>query len=293
MTIFEATERVSSITEKKFGCKVQFHYSPVLSHMSDQQHADLDTTRLFDILGRNTGAKFVISQGAILVPIHVERDLFGCIEVRNGDILNPEIFEDLHTLIDSTLRDFVIKKELLRRLKIQESALYPQSNIVPIFRKKEDDNKNIFSLTPHDNDPLKLSLFIHGEDYSKMRDLAVDVHSLMTRNSFVPYSVLDFKINFFQEMCELGRISVFIPEILDLAEYEVLDITNYLMQNMSPASPFLIISSQKNLKTLEEEQLVPKSLIEILKRFHLEVNEEPKDQKSTSFWNSTPSTDAH
>lgn len=293
MTIFEATQRVSNIVKSKFGCHIEFHYSPQYS----SQKANDTVVSYFETLNRNLGAKFVISKGVILIPIFVETEVFGCIEIKGGDLLNPDLYDDLHILLDSTLRDFIVKTELLRRLKIEEASLvnHQENNVIPIFKKKDTNEvKNIFNFISHKEEPLKTALFISGNDYSRMRDLAVDIHSLMSRNSFVPYSVLEIKGSFMEEMANLGHISIFIPEIIDLPAYEIEDITHYLDKNITPSCPFLIISSQKSLDDLEKESLIPDKLVQILKRFHLELNEDLYvDKKPTDFWNHNPSPEIH
>ncbi len=293
MTIFEATQRVSNIVKSKFGCHIEFHYAPQFS----TQKVNDSIVSHFETLSRNLGAKFVISKGVILVPIFVETEVFGCIEIKGGDLLNPDLYDDLHILLDSTLRDFIVKKELLRRLKIEEAALlsHQANNVIPIFKKKENcDAKNIFNFISHRDEPLKTALFISGNDYSRIRDLAVDIHSLMSRNSFVPYSILEIKNSFMEEMAQLGHITIFVPEIIDLPAYEVEDITNYLEKNITPSCPFLIISSQKSLDDLESEALIPEKLIQILKRFHLELNDDVFDgSRPTDIWNNNPSPEIH
>lgn len=292
MTIFEATQRVSNIVKSKFGCTVEFYYAPKF----DTDKVDPKAEDYFAALTRNFGAKFVICKGAILIPVFVETEIFGCVEIKGGDLLDPNLYDELHNFLDSTLRDFIIKRELLRRLKIQESTLLNQKsgNVIPIFKKKESEQNKMFNFVGHRNEPLKSSLFISGNDYSRMRDLAVEIHDLMGRNSFVPYSILDFKRSFMEEMAELGNITIFIPEITDLPAYEIEDITNYLETNITPSCPFLIVSSQKSLEDLEREALIPEKLIEIFKRFRLELNEDyVGGPNRPHLWDHEPSPEIH
>lgn len=295
MTIFEATQKVSNIIRSRFGCPVEFHYSPTSENLaSPKTHLD----DFFATIKRNSGAQFIISKGSFLVPVYVDADLFGCIEIKNTESLDASTCEDLHSLVDATLKEFIVQAEALRRLKIKESLLTSASteNLVPLFKKNKNLQEKPFHLVDYsfEKNPVKSALFISGYDYSKMRDLAVDVHGLLNRNSFIPYSVLDFKNSFMEEMAELGKITIFIPEIIDLPAFEIDEIINYLSKNTQSSCPFIIISSQKSLENLQAEELIPLELIEIFKRFHLELNEKFfESQKTTSFWNLNPSPEVH
>src|SRR5690606_29876375 len=175
---------------------------------------------------RNAGAQFVIAQGAILVPVYIDGEIFGSIVVKDGMHVDPLNFEDLHIFLDSTLKDFIVKKERLRRIKIEESIIKAQetSNVIPLFKNHHEEVVISLKNTSPANEidqAWKAALFLTGGDYSQTRAIAHDIHSLLNRNSFVPYSVLELNSpNFSNSLSQLGKITVFVPEILDLSETE-------------------------------------------------------------------------
>lgn len=276
MNIFDATVRVSKIMEQRYGCSVEFHYY--------NQEAEVGPkSSIFEIIERNFGAQFVIAQGQIVVPIYIDEKLFGSVVVKENSQINPDDFEEIQMFIDTTLKDFIIKKESLRRLKIEESclnAVFNQTNVVPMIRNKfslyfSDDTQdekgdNQEFLTIENKGPFGQALFLTGGDYSQTREIAFDIHSLLKRNSFVPYSVLDFKSQLFSEnLPGLGRVTIFIPEILDLSPKEREQVFEYIHNYASKKFPFLILSTQKSLSEIEAEKLLDPQQLEQLKGFHM------------------------
>lgn len=275
MNIFEATTKVSKIAEQKYGCSVEFVYYD----KNSLQPSDEENTSTFEVIHRNVGAQFVIAQGAILVPVYIDEEIFGSIIVKDGMHVDPLNFEDLHVFLDTTLKDFIIKKEKLRRIKIEESIIKAQSqeksNVIPLFKNSHDEVvlslKNNSAQSGDIDQAWKAALFLTGGDYSQTRAIAHDIHSLLNRNSFVPYSVLDLNSPHFSEsLSQLGRITVFVPEILDLSEAETNEIFSYIQNCSSRDKPFFIISSERSFEDIATEKLLAPDLTTTLRSFHLQ-----------------------
>lgn len=276
MNIFEATTKVSKITEQKYGCTVEFVYFGQHTETQEESY-----NSIFETIQRNIGAQFVIAQGAILVPVYVDGELFGSIVIKDGMNVDPLNFEDLHMFLDTTIKDFIIKKETLRRIKIEESIMKAQtnktSNVIPLFKNMNDDvvlSLNQTTLTPEEKDhSWRSALFLTGGDYSQTRAIAHDIHSLLNRNAFVPYSVLEMNSPRFSEnLPSLGRISIFVPEILDLSANETAEIFNFIKNHSHKDHPFFIISSQKSFDEIAKEELLDSEFVDALKKFHLEFH---------------------
>lgn len=281
MNIFEATTKVSKIAEQKYGCSVEFVYL-------DAQNSDnKNYNEIFETIQRNVGAQFVIAQGAFLVPVYVDGEIFGSIVVKDGMNVDPLNFEDMHVFLDATLKDFIVKKEKLRRIKIEESLLKASmsSNVIPLFKNNFDEvvlslsqkHMSMPGAVPENDVTWKAALFLTGGDYSQTRAIANEIHSLLDRNAFVPYSVLEMNSpNFSENLPSLGRISIFIPEILDLAQNEVTEIFNFIKKHSHKDHPFFIISSQKSFEEISKDALLDPAFIEALKKFHLEFQGKSK-----------------
>lgn len=268
ISIFEATAKVSKITEQKYGCSVRFLYFDFDKKLTEEHN------ELYEIIEKNFGAQFVISKGRILVPVYIDSELFGCIKVEDGLCVDPSLFEDLHSFLDVTLKEFIVKKEKLRRIKIEESLLSASNqNVIPLFK-----NHPSFSLADYHKAEASSSgwqgaLFLSGGDYSQTRTIALEIHSLLNRSSFVPYSSLEFQSsNFSSYLSELGKITIYIPEVIDLSDAESREFCTYIKNLSSKTSPFIILSSQKTLKELENENLLNPDLLSSLREFNLEFN---------------------
>ena len=275
MNIFEATTKVSKIAEQKYGCSVEFVYFNASTDQTDTYNT------IFETIQRNIGAQFVIAQGGILVPVYVDGELFGSIVIRDGMNVDPLNFEDLHVFLESTLKDFIVKKEKLRRMKIEESLIKAHQNknhnVVPLF--KNDNGEIVMSLSkslsakPENDHSWRSALFLTGGDYSQTRAIANEIHSLLNRNAFVPYSVLEMNSPRFSEnLPALGKISIFVPEILDLSQKETAEIFNFIKNLSHKDHPFFIISSQKSFDEISKEELLDPEFIAALKLFHLEFH---------------------
>lgn len=274
MNIFEATTKVSKIAEQKYGCSVEFiYYDKNNSESNNEEYINT-----FETIHRNAGAQFVIAQGAILVPVYIDGEIFGSIVVKDGMHVDPLNFEDLHIFLDSTLKDFIVKKERLRRIKIEESLIKAQetSNVIPLFKNTNEEVVISLKNTSPANEidqAWKAALFLTGGDYSQTRAIAHDIHSLLNRNSFVPYSVLELNSpNFSNSLSQLGKITVFVPEILDLSETETAEIFKYIQQCTNRDKPFFIISSEKSFEDITNENLLDPELITTLRSFHLQFH---------------------
>ncbi len=276
MNIFEATTKVSKIAEQKYGCSIEFIY---YDHSESNSEEYINT---FETIKRNAGAQFVIAQGAILVPVYIEGEIFGSIVVKDGMHVDPLNFEDLHIFLDTTLKDFIIKKESLRRIKIEESLMKAQSqkssNVIPLFKNTHDEVvmslKNNAALEKTDADQAwKAALFLTGGDYSQSRAIAHDIHSLLGRNSFVPYSILELNSpNLSESLSQLGKITIYVPEILDLAQTEIDEIFKYVQLCSNKEKPFFIISSEKAFDDIANENLLEPEFISALRSFHLQFH---------------------
>jgi hypothetical protein len=273
MNIFEATTKVSKIAEQKYGCSVEFVYL-------ENVNSDTKYNEIFETIQRNVGAQFVIAEGAFLVPVYVDGEIFGSIVIKDGMNVDPLNFEDLHVFLDATLKDFIVKKEKLRRIKIEESLLKASklSNVIPLFKNGNEDVVMSLSQKHMQNDQSwKSALFLTGGDYTQTRSIANEIHSLLDRNAFVPYSVLEMNSpNFSENLPSLGRISIFIPEILDLSRQEAAEIFNFIKNQSHRDHPFFIISSQKSFDEILKEELLDPAFIEALKKFHLEFQGKSK-----------------
>jgi hypothetical protein len=282
MNIFEATTKVSKIAEQKYGCSVEFVYFG-----QNADHNDESYNSIFQTIQRNVGAQFVIAKGAILVPVYVDGEIFGSIVIKDGMNVDPLSFEDLHIFLDTTLKDFIVKKEKLRRIKIEESIIKANkiqeenNNVIPLFKNANDEmilsltktyeSKSVDTEMDKNEQSWRSALFLTGGDYTQTRAIAHDIHSLLNRNSFVPYSVLEMNSPKFSEnLPSLGRISIFIPEILDLSQGEVAEIFNFIKNHSHRENPFFIISSQKSFEEIQKEELIDPEFTEALKKFHLE-----------------------
>ncbi len=268
--------------EQRYGCSVEFHYynqELVKRESAPSAQAAEPKSSVFEIIERNFGAQFVIAQGQIIIPIYIDDHLFGTVVVKENSQINPNDFEEIQLFIETTLKDFIIKKESLRRLKIEESCLsgvLNTQNVIPLFRNnfssfllEEPDSESEFTAL-EDNSRFRQALFLTGGDYTQTREIAFDIHSLLKRNSFVPYSVLDFSSQLFSDhLPGLGRVTIFIPEVLDLSEKEREQVFEYIHNYSSTKYPFLVLSSQKTIAEIEtEKNLLPQQL-EQLKKFHM------------------------
>lgn len=271
MNIFEATTKVSKIAEQKYGCSVEFVY------YDDNESNSEEYINTFETIKRNAGAQFVIAQGAILVPVYIDGEIFGSIVVKDGMHVDPLNFEDLHIFLDTTLKDFIIKKESLRRIKIEESLIKAQSsNVIPLFKNSHEEIvmslRNNAATNANESDKTwKAALFLTGGDYSQSRAIAHDIHSLLGRNSFVPYSILELNSPSFSEsLSQLGKITVFVPEILDLAQSEIDEIFRYVQTCSNKEKPFFIISSEKAFDDIAKENLLEPEFVAALRSYHLQ-----------------------
>lgn len=279
LNIYDATTKVSKIVEQKYGCSVEFLYLQNLKENEFDTSLDLiqneEIQKIIQTISRNFGAQFIIAEGNILVPVYVDAEIFGTIIVKEGIHLDPRLFEDLHTFLDTTLKDFIVKKEKLRRIKIEESILKAEKshdNIVPLFKNQNPSSIYAYEEEPRlNNGEWRGALFLSGGDYSQTRTIALEIHSLLNRNSFLPFTVMEFQSpNLSKVLVDLGKITIFVPEILDLSEKEGLEIVRYVKEFAHREAPFIIISSQRPLKDLEKDSLLHPDLINCLKEFHLE-----------------------
>ncbi len=264
VNILEATDKISQISSKKFGVQISF------------VRINIDTEK-DEVISRNMGAQFVISNPDVLLPVYVQSELFGIIRIHGGAILDAISLNNVQEFAECTLKEFIIKEETLRRTKILESSLEAQKiskNVVPLGKRWTASVipfQSAFKDVP--TTPTVSHVGLLNGKAPKAHKLAVDLHDMFDRNGFLPFLELNFETaSFSEEILTLGRSTLFVSEITKLSNDQQVLIAQYLKQYHLFKSPLFIFASEFSFEQLKAGNQIIEELFELVAHNSIDIS---------------------
>lgn len=264
MNILDATNKIARIAQKKFGCNI--HFTRLTSLTGEKP--DLDVS----VIERNFGAQFIIANNDILIPVYVQHDLFGIIKLEGAANLDTLRLQTLQDFAESTLKEFIIKDETLRRTRIMESSLEAQKicdNVVPIYRTSQQDamisfQRKLNGEIEEAGTTIGHIGLLHASN-SKAHKIAIDLHDVLDRRGFLPFLDLNWnKETFTEELLALGRSTLFVSEVAKLNFEQQNMIVQFLRQYHVFSSPLFIFASELTYEKLVNNGQIMTELLDIL-----------------------------
>lgn len=196
----------------------------------------------------NTETRVV--DGNLIVPIWVQNRYFATAEICNVSDFTEQEIETITSLIKLILE--------------------------PTFLGWYFDHLNNNTSVSKLSNPMQC-LFIEGKNSYEITKAASRAHDLSSNWAYLQFKDVVNSNTTIEEIWAMGRITLFVDDILSLSPHQKLLMLNLLRYSHFEDGPFLILGSIVSLEELEFENLIPKDLIAFFKQ-----------QKKNSFSNIFP-----
>jgi len=262
----QVVKKVSSIIENQYGCKLEV----VLARTSPKK------STLLDVSYRNRKARAVVSGVDLVIPLTVSGDFLGAAVARGGARLKIEtmnrVIEIVHMILGQALKT-MDRSELLIETESKLAPVELPPNVISLnkYRSRKRTSpglakrKNAFS-TP-------TPLYLEGDKNFPYHKLAVDIHNKSNAHSFVSWLDLDpNSISKISDLKEMGRVTIFIPEVSKLSPNHQLLLLEYLKEARRLNLPSVIAISTISLEQLHKSSKISKALFQQLLRIRIRIN---------------------
>jgi hypothetical protein len=196
--------------------------------------------------------------------------------IRSGAPLSEkcqsEISASFHGLLGA-MDDLEVRRDGLIRLeeRLQAAMSELPSNVIPLRRPTGAPFKGISSIRDK-RWMLKLDCLIESPDPDDIQKMALELHSQSQRVGFLEYSNLDrtTRLNL-SEMLQLGSVTLFIPNILDLFLDEQRVLVEIVQQN-SAFRPLLMVGAPIPYSELRSDPQINLELLALLSRAYIKLS---------------------
>lgn len=189
-----------------------------------------------------------------------------------GEKLQSEISATFHGLLGA-MDDMEVARDALIRLedRLQAAMSDLPSNVIPLRRPTGAPFKGISSVRDK-RWILRLDCLIESPDPEDIHKMALELHSQSQRVGFLEYSSLDrtTRLNL-SELLQLGSVTLFVPNILDLFLDEQRVLVDLVQQN-STFRPLLMVGAPIPYSDLRSEPQINLDLLALLSRAYIKLS---------------------
>lgn len=142
------------------------------------------------------------------------------------------------------------------------------SNVIPFSRAR---SRNMPVEAPRKRWTLKMDCLIEGTDSLEIHKMALELHSQSSRYAFLDYSEIDSKKRLVpSELLEMGAVTLFIPNILELSRYEQ-QVLRHIVDQDTLNRPLLMVGSLLPYSQLRGEPNVDSEFLALLSRAYIKL----------------------
>lgn len=186
-----------------------------------------------------------------------------------GDQERAEIHEMFQTILGS-LQQLKSKNEDLARMeqRLNENFEELPSNVIPFRRSSL--NQNLLS-TPRKRWMLRLDCLIEAVSVAEVLKMAVELHAQSSRYAFIEYCELDARTRLTpSDLLGMGAITLFIPDLLDLSQYEQ-QVLRHIVEQDTLNRPLLMVGSTLPFSQLRLDPRVDAEFLSLLSRAYIKL----------------------
>ncbi|MCB0420093.1 MAG: hypothetical protein KDD61_03805 [Bdellovibrionales bacterium] len=211
----------------------------------------------------------IVDEKDLYCSINYNGEVCGACRIRLDRPLSHKEIAQLHTTIQLTISSALASLRKIDSLKEIESQLETALNHSVDWSLFDQHSvghwQNYdFNISVQDGESteLNLSCLIFSADDSTGRKVALEIHNFSDRFAFVSSNDIDPRcLENPQRIYELGRISLLVPEILDLSNDQQCGILEYLASLPGREGPTILVVTQRPMQELKSNpQMVPQLL---------------------------------
>ena len=211
-----------------------------------------------------SGMKSVVKDDALHVSISAQGKYLATAILPKAGLLSSnekgDVSEMIRLVLEPTLYSLYLESEE-QNFKNQISASH--ENVVPLFETQSEFSETIIYLENHN--PQTTSR------------VALHLHEAGQRWAFLNYMDIRNQLNSTKDIKELGPLSLFIPDILQLSFQEQALVVEFLQDANSKNEPLILVGCAVPVCNSMVNQLLDQKLLLILKKNKLELDRLPRE----------------
>lgn len=160
--------------------------------------------------------------------------------------------------------------------KIQAQLEELPSNVIPFDRAR---GRQMPVEAPRKRWTLKVDCLIEGTDFEEIHKMALELHTQSSRYAFLDYTEIDAQKRMIpSELLEMGAITLFIPNILELTRYEQ-QVLRHIIDQDTLNRPLLMVGSLMTYSQLRGEPSVDSEFLALLSRAYIKLTRPFREYK--------------
>jgi hypothetical protein len=119
-------------------------------------------------------------------------------------------------------------------------------------------------------------LFLEAASPAQIQKIAVDIHEVSERWAYLRFQDIKDQILSVQNLAELGSLTLFVDDILNIGDFHREILVSYLQHPHSVQEPLILIGSSTSLRDLLSHDMLHPDLARLLESHRLEVERLPR-----------------
>jgi hypothetical protein len=239
----------------------RFGVKPQLIESNDLNQSIIPSLR--DVLKRNADSLAILTQSHVVLPIRNSGQLLGVMVLLEGSKLLPQEIDQARQVMELIVTSFLIEQQkvsllsdLEEYLSVQlksekQQGLNGQNSVISSFESlDEEDSEDTGFFVDRLADELSLydidfeestPVLLLDSGVTPIREMALEVHRLSQRFAFLSYSdISDTDRRDVQALTNLGKVTLFIPDVLHLTASEKMALEIFIKMNLDNEAPRII-----------------------------------------------------
>lgn len=241
---------------------------------------------LLDLKNVDTEEPFTRLGSDLHIPIIVDHNFLSTVIVQEVDDLESKEYQALSSLVkmvmDPLFQSWYLEHQKnLIELEIEKPYLsspnQKMADLIPIHR--EDFLRDVsfasdFAEEPSQQEAARVIMLQSINPQMLMR-AANQIHEMTHRWAFVPFRDIRSQIMDVYDLRQMGAMTLFVPDILQLEVNDLRILKEFIMQDKSSDDPLLILGSSSSLDDLRKNLIVDADLHRELSEVHVEIDRVP------------------
>jgi hypothetical protein len=250
--ILESTsvQRLKGILHSRYGKGLELSFLNEVGFVQEQQGSTFE------------------KDGKLCIPIFSNNKFLAVAKVTDGQVL-PSSSKDAVTELVRLILEPALYNWCLNR---QEESLIQEAKSLTEFGVESSSDSTSDSVSS----PVVL---LHSQNPTRTSRLAFDVHEQLGRWAFVNWNDVKSQIRTVKELRSMGAMTIFVPDILDLAPEEKDILNNWCLQIGHRADPALILGTTLSYIELSEMKALPLALSQRAGMYQIDGDRLPADRR--------------
>lgn len=197
----------------------------------------LEVRRVVDLNKNSRGVDSYLVGEQLHIPLRMEDNVLGTAVIPEAKALNSQARGDIADLVRMILEPTMYNWFL----DTKEQNL----NSIISLKHSTGDNFEIVDLSSENDKPAFITQVIHiqSQNAETRHKAAVEIHNFSERWAMIPFSDVSDQLQTADDVKQMGMISLFVPDIIQLSMREQKVLATYLEDDRENDGPLLLLGS--------------------------------------------------